>query len=175
MVGFCRTIRDEKNSEIWEHMPDYLISSLDDAGDFLGMQKKPVMLSYYVGWSNVKLEKLGTIDQIDAIRRANAQRHVSPTKKLNNDKKFNQKTTNTMTYFNQNSRNVGKIHEINGVLYQDICSHCFSSMRITFSHSEMDFHNKSKGSKNESKWMYLHIESISMVLDVLLVEIRTRY
>ena len=34
MAGFCRTMKEEKNSEMKEHMLDYAIALLEDANDF---------------------------------------------------------------------------------------------------------------------------------------------
>ena len=92
-----------------------------------------------------EIEDFSCTDQIDGIRRANAQRHVSP-KTPTFDKKSSHKASRTMTctYFNQNSCSLGKTHETKGVLYRHVCSHCFITLAKNFAHSEIDCHNESK-------------------------------
>ena len=77
MTGFCRSMREETNMQIKEHMLDYVINLLEDANDFSWASIKAshaVLLcrmeqGEVVGWSDV--------EKIDCIRRAHAQRHIS--------------------------------------------------------------------------------------------------
>ena len=93
-----------KNSKMREHMLNYLVSLLDDAQDFSLGTAKASHAALLCRMEPVEIGDYSCIDQIDRIRRADAQRHVNPNKP-NFDKKTSQKATRIMTRtcFNQNS------------------------------------------------------------------------
>ena len=86
MFGFCRILRDENCQKIRNHMLDYLIALLDDSNDFSWQAGSHAVLlcrmeqEEVTGWSDT--------DKIDRIRRANAQRHVTPTQASNTSQNF---------------------------------------------------------------------------------------
>ena len=154
VAGFGRTMRDESDPEIRNHMLDYMISLMDDANDFSWISAKASHAVLLCRMEQGEVASYADISAIDRIRRANAQKHVPHSQvspqKFNNGKKFT-KITKTMpcTYFNQGTCLQKKSHETRGVLYKHICASCFASAGKTFPHSEVECKNKQKGSKNE--------------------------
>ena len=156
MSGFCRILRDESCQKIKDHMLYYLIALLDDSKAFSWQAAKAshaVLLrrmeqGEVTGWSDT--------ETIDWIRRANAQRHVSPTQAPNISQKFrknqsgqNQKSSKSMpcVYYDDNSCNFQKHHETKRVFYQHICSKCFAQDGKISVHSALDC--KTKNPKND--------------------------
>ena len=152
VAGFGRTMRDETNSELREHMLEYLISLMDDANDFSWISAKASHAVLLCRMEQGEVKSYSDTLAIDRIRRANAQKHVTNSPQtLSNAKKYG-KTTKSMpcTYFNQGTCVQKKSHETRGVLYKHICASCFASFGKTFPHSETDCKNKHKmQSKNE--------------------------
>ena len=62
MAGFCSTMKEEKNSEMKEHVLDYVIALLEDANDFSWVPKRPAMQCYCVAWNKGRF-----LDQCPAI------------------------------------------------------------------------------------------------------------
>ena len=156
MAGFCRTMKEEKNSEMKEHMLDYVIALLEDANDFSWGAAKASHAVLLCRMEQGEVSDFSDTLKIDRIRRANAQKHTtSNTSVLQNPsvKKFSGKMTRSMpcNYYNQDSCVHDKTHETKGVIYKHICSACFASGGKTFSHPETQCRNKSKKiqSKNE--------------------------
>ena len=156
MAGFCRTMREETNQNLKDHMLNYLIDLMDDANDFSWGAAKASHAVLLCRMEQGEVTGYDQIDRIDRIRRANAQKHMTQDPLYPNNAQFGKKTTlkagKTMPcqFFNQNSCSYTSTHETRGVLYKHICSHCFTTANRTFSHSEMDCRNKKKISpKNE--------------------------
>ena len=156
MAGFCRTMREETNQNLKDHMLNYLIDLMDDANDFSWSAAKASHAVLLCQMEQGEVTGYDQVDRIDRIRRANAQKHVVQTFPNSNSAQYNKKSTlkvgKTMPcqLYNQNSCSHTSTHETKGVLYKHICSHCFTSANRTFSHSEMDCRNKKKIlSKNE--------------------------
>ena len=145
VAGFCRTMKEEKNSKMIEHMLDYLVSLLDDAQDFSWGAAKASHAVLLCRMEQGEINDYSCTDKIDRIRRANAQRHGSPKKSVF-DKKISQKPAKVMpcNFFNQNSCSFGKTHETRGVFYRHVCSYCFGTLGKNFGHSELDCRNKNK-------------------------------
>ena len=152
VAGFGRTMREETNTELREHMLEYLISLMDDANDFSWISAKASHAVLLCRMEQGEVKSYSDTLAIDRIRRANAQQHVTNSPQtLSNAKKYG-KTTKSMpcTYFNQGTCVQKKSHETRGVLYKHICASCFASIGKTFPHSEMDCKNKHRmQSKNE--------------------------
>ena len=156
VAGFGRTMRDESDPDLKQHMLDYLIALMDDANDFSWTSAKASHAVLLCRMEQGEVKDFSDTFAIDRIRRANAQKHVSNPQTLasgtNNSFKRSAKITRSMpyTYFNQGSCIQGKSHETKGVLYKHICASCFAINGKTFSHSEVDCKNKTKqNSKNE--------------------------
>ena len=156
MAGFCRTMREETNQNLKDHMLNYLIDLMDDANDFSWSAAKASHAVLLCRMEQGEVTGYDQIDRIDRIRRANAQKHVTQGPFNPNSAQFGKKTTlkagKTMPcqFFNQNSCSHTTTHETRGVLYKHICSHCFTTANRTFQHSELDCRNKKKISpKNE--------------------------
>ena len=141
MTGFCRSMKEESNVQIKEHMLDYVINLLEDANDFSWASAKAshaVLLCQMeqgkvVGWSDV--------EKIDRIRRADAQRHISQqfTQGKPHEKNGKQPTKFVAyVYFNINMCSQTKHHEIKIVYYRHICAACWEMGGKVYSHSQMD-------------------------------------
>ena len=151
VAGFGRTMRDESDPEIRQHMLDYM----DDANNVSWILAKASHAVLLCRMEQGEVASYADISAIDRIRRANAQKHVPHSQvypqKFVSGKKFT-KTTKSMpcTYFNQGTCLQNKSHETRGVLYKHICASCFASAGKTFPHSEVECKNKQKGhSKND--------------------------
>ena len=153
MAGFCRSMREEKNSKMRDHMIDYLISLLDDSQDFSWSASKASHAVLLCRMEQGEIEDYSKIDQIDRVRRAHAQRHTQnvPQKSSTSDKKFVHKQQKSMpcVYFNQNTCSFSKTHETKGILYRHVCSSCFSTAGKNFPHMEIECRQKNKHTKNE--------------------------
>ena len=156
VAGFGRTMRDESDPNLKQHMLDYLIALMDDANDFSWTSAKASHAVLLCRMEQGEVKDFLDTFAIDRIRRANAQKHVpnlqTASSVVSNSFKKSTKITKSMpcTYFNQNSCMQGKSHETKGVLYKHICSACFASSGKTFPHSEIDCKNKNRqNSKNE--------------------------
>ena len=156
VADFGRTIRDEPDPEIRQHMLEYMISLMDNANDFSWILAKASHTVLLCQMEQGEVKSYSDTLAIDRIRRANAQKHVivSQTSSPQNSaygKKIG-KTTKSMpcTYFNQGTCLQKKSHETRGVLYKHICASCFASAGKTFAHAEIECKNKHKGqAKNE--------------------------
>ena len=156
VAGFGRTMREESDPEIKQHMLDYMISLMDDANDFSWVSAKASHAVLLCRIEQGEVRSYSDVTAIDRIRRANAQKHVpnqtgTSPQTSNFPKKFG-KITKSMpcTYFNQGTCLQKKSHETRGVLYKHICASCFASAGKTFPHAEVECKNKHKGqSKNE--------------------------
>ena len=56
VAGFCRTMKEEHDMSVREHMLDYMISLLDDAQDFSWQVAKPATPFFCVVWSRGRLQ-----------------------------------------------------------------------------------------------------------------------
>ena len=79
MAGFCRTMREEQNSKNKEAMLDYLIALLDDSNDFSWAAAKASHAVLLCRMEQGEIIDYTQTDLVDRVRRAHAQRHVSPT------------------------------------------------------------------------------------------------
>ena len=78
--GFCRTMKVEKSVKMREHMLDYLASLLDDARDFPWGAARASHNVLLCRMEQGEIGDYSCTDQIDRIRRVNAQRQASPPK-----------------------------------------------------------------------------------------------
>ena len=120
VAGFGRTMREESNTEIRQHMLDYMISLMDDANDFSWISAKASHAVLLCRMEQGEVKSYADTLAIDRIRRANAPKHmpVSQTaspQNFNIVKKFG-KTTKSMpcTYFIQGTCIQKKSHETRG-------------------------------------------------------------
>ena len=152
MAGFCRIMREEKNSNTKDCMLDYLVSLLDDAQDFSWEAAKASHAVLLCRMEQGEIENYSQVVKIDRSRQANAQRHIPPS-----NAQFHRKPQGKhqklvpCTYFNQGTCSHNKNHDTKGVRYIHVCSVCFANGK-TFPHSEIDCKNnlkKSHASKNE--------------------------
>ena len=156
MAGFCRIMKEEKNSQNQKFMLDYLISLLDDANNFSWDAAKASHAVLLCRMEQGEVVSYEEIDKIDRIRRAKAQRHTPQsqysTHPLNKVRKNANKPTKSMPcqYFNQGSCVHQKSHDTKGALYIHICAACFASHGKTYPHPKIDCRNKlRKSAKNE--------------------------
>ena len=151
MAGFCRTMREEKNSKNKEAMLDYLIALLDDSNDFSWAAAKASHAVLLCRMEQGEISGYTQTDLVDRVRRAHAQRHVTHNAANSTQNFKNSKTTKSMpcNFYNQGSCNFSTTHETKGVLYKHICSLCFSKGGKNFAHSETECRSKNKHAKNE--------------------------
>ena len=102
MAGFCRSIREESDTKIREHMMDYVIDLLDDATDFSWTSAKA---SHAVLLCRMEQGEIGSgleTNKIDMIHRAHAQRHNTGQGSVQRaqDKHSSAKTA-TCVYYNK--------------------------------------------------------------------------
>ena len=155
VTGFCRIMRDEQNRDIQNSMLDYLIALFDDANDFSWEAAKASHAVLLCRMEQGEIKDYAQVEKIDRVRRANAQRHVSPVSTSSQHigaKKQTTKATKSMLcqYYNQGSCAHLKSHDTRGTLYKHICTHCFATSGKTFTHPESQCRNKQKKqTKNE--------------------------
>ena len=155
VAGFGRTMCEESDPNIRQHMLDYLIALMDNANDFswiLAKAKNAVLLCWM---EQGEVKNFSDVFAIERILRTNAQKQVQPSanvsRSLYGHNKFS-KITKSMpcAYFNKNSCMQNKSHETSSVLYKHICPACFAKNGKTFPHAEVDCKTKNKSvSKNE--------------------------
>ena len=149
MAGFCRTIKEEKNIEMKEHMLDYVIALLEDANDFSWGAAKASHAVLLCRMEQGEISDFSDTPKIDRIRLADAQKHTTSNTSASQNasvKKFTGKITRSMpcNYYNQDSCVHDKTHETKGTIYKHICSACLANGGKTFVHPETQCRNKSK-------------------------------
>ena len=151
MAGFCRLMRDEKNSKNKEAMLDYLIALLDDSNDFSWSAAKTSHAVLLCRMEHGEISDYTQTDLVDRVRRAHAQRHITPTASNSTQNFKKSKITKFMpcNFYNQGSCNYSTTHETRGVLYKHICPFCFSKGGKNFVHAETECRSKNKQAKNE--------------------------
>ena len=147
VTGFCRIMHDEQNRDIQNSMLDYLIALFDDANDFSWDMAKASHAVLLCQMEQGEIKDYSQVEKINRIRRANAQRHVSPVSTSYQhigSKKQTIKATKSMPcqYYNQGSCAHLKSHETRGTLYKHICTYCFATSGKTFTHPESQCRNK---------------------------------
>ena len=152
VAGFCRTMRDESDTNCKEAMLSYLISLLDDANDFSWSAAKACNAVLLCRMEQGEIKDFTQTEAIDRVRRAHAQRHVAQSSQIyNKNASRRDKNLKSMPcqFFNQGTCTHNSTHETRGVLYRHICSSCFTRNGKTFPHSEAECKNKQKATKNE--------------------------
>ena len=146
MAGFFRTMRDQPDAKIREHMLDYVIYLLEDAQDFSWSAAKASHAVLLCRMEQGEISGWTESDKVERIRRAYAQRHVTaPSEKgqKGQDKAQHAGKVLTCPYFNKNTCLQKNSHETRGVLYRHICLACFTAEGKAYPHSQVDCH-KSK-------------------------------
>ena len=163
VAGFGRTMRDESDPIMKQHMLEYLIALMDDANDFSWTWAKASHAVLLCRMEQGEIKDFSDIASIDRIRRANAQKHVSAGVSATHASinKKQSKVTRSMpcTYFNQGTCMQQKTHETRGVLYKHICAVCFANTGRTFSH--LSVNKNGTGSKLGSMLVSVHTEQDS--------------
>ena len=127
MAGFCRTMSDQPDTKIREHMLDYIIQMLRISH---GRRQRPAMQYCSAVWSRGKL----VVGQI--VIRLNAygmpiyrDMLLPPPEKGQKGQDKNQQSGKVLPclYFNKNTCVQKSSHETRGVLYRHICSACICS------------------------------------------------
>ena len=159
MAGFCRTMKEENDIEIRNHMLEYVIALLDDAQDFSWQAAKASHAVLLCCMEQGEVASWSDSEKIDRIRRANAQKHVqgtsSPSQFQANRRPYQpaHKSTKTMpcTYYNEGKCKFQKSHETAGIFFRHICATCMAVDGKSNSHPELDCRNRNKQfqSKNE--------------------------
>ena len=151
VAGFGRIMREEQSFEVKNSMLDYLTSLFDDANDFSWDAANASHMVLLCRMEQGEIKSYTEVENIDRVRRANAQRHSYPTANVQNFKTFSQKFGKTMPFifYNQGTCNQPKTHETKGIVYRHICAMCFTNGKA-FNHAKVDYKNKLKKlSKNE--------------------------
>ena len=102
MAGFCRSIREESDTKIREHMLDYVIDLLDDATDFSWAAAKASHAVLLCRMEQGEISSWLETEKIDRVRRAHAQRHSTGqgSAQRAQDKHSSAKTA-TCVYYNK--------------------------------------------------------------------------
>ena len=135
MAGFCRTMRDESDPKNRACMlEDYLITLLDDSNDFSWSAAKSSHAVLLCCMEQGEIANFSYTDQIDRVRRAHAQRHITGAQ--NFEKNFSKKSKATKSmpcqFFNAGSCLHAQTHETKGVLYKHVCSACLTKKEKNF-------------------------------------------
>ena len=93
MAGFCRTMREETNQNLKDHMLNYLIDLMDDANDFSWGAAKASHVVLLCRMEQGEVTGYDQVDRIDRIRRANAQKHVVQGFPSSSSAQYNKKTS----------------------------------------------------------------------------------
>ena len=152
VAGFCRTMRDESDKNCKEAMLNYLISLLDDANDFSLSAAKACHAVLLCRMGQGEIKDFTQNEAIDRVRRAHAQRHViqnSQNQGKNSSRRDKNVKSMPCQFFNQGTCTHNSTHETRGILYRHVCSSCFTRNGKAFPHSDVDFKNKHKATKNE--------------------------
>ena len=147
MAGFCRTIREESDMAIKEHMLDYVIDLLDDATDFSWASAKASHAVLLCRMEQGEIKSWSETEKIDRVRRAHAQRHGNAQNiaQKGQDKSFTGKVT-ACVFYNKGSCTHKQTHETKGVLYKHVCMACWAKEGKSFPHPQTECH---KSAKNE--------------------------
>ena len=147
MAGFCRTIREESDVAIREHMSDYVIDLLDDATDFSWASAKASNAALLCWMEQGEIKSWSETGKIDRVRLAHAQRHnISQNNfQKGQDKQVAGKTT-TCVYYNKGVCSQKQTHETKGILYKHVCASCWAKDGKSYPHSQMECR---KNTKNE--------------------------
>ena len=124
IAGFCRAIREETNQNSKEAMLDYLISLLDDANNFSWSFAKACHAVLLCRMEQGKIKDYTQNVQIDRVRHAHAQRHVSNGNDIvkNIAKRGNSKSM-VCQYYNLANCSQQSTHKTKGVRYRHVCSY----------------------------------------------------
>ena len=150
MAGFCRTMRDQPDVKIREHMLDYVIHLLEDAQDFSWSAAKASHAVLLCRMEQGEISGWTESEKIERIRRAHAQRHVTaPSEKGQKGQDKTQHASKVLTclYFNKNTCLQKNSHETRGVLYRHICLACFTAEGKEYPHSQL--HCRKSKAKNQ--------------------------
>ena len=148
-------MRDEQDKTVQNSMLDYLIALFDDANDLSWDAAKASHAVLLCRMEQGEIKNYAQVEQIDRVRRANAQRHISSvgaTSQMTGSKKYTSKSIKSMPcqYYNQGSCVHQKSHDTRGTLYKHISTHCFATSGKTFAHPESQCRTKLKKlTKNE--------------------------
>ena len=140
VARFCRTMKEEKDLLVREHMLDYMMSLLDDAQDFSWQAAKASHAVLLCRMEQGEISDWGQVDKIGRIRRANAQKHIPIVSNnqytKSNASRLSTKAQKTMpcVYYNQGSCTQSKSHKTKGIFYKHICSACFFPMIVKHFH-----------------------------------------
>ena len=160
MAGFCRTIREESDMVVKEHMLDYVINILDDATDFSWASAKASHVVLLCRMEQGEIAGWHETEKIDRVRRAHAQQHVVGQGNVQKaqDKGSNGGRVFPCLYFNKGACLQKQTHENKGVTYRHICSHCWNKEGKLFSHPQVECRKFQGNVKNDvkktSKWGY---------------------
>ena len=139
MAGFCRTIREESDMAIKEHMLDYVIDLLDDATEFSWGSAKASHAVLLCRMEQGEIKSWSETKKIDRVRRAHAQRHGTAQNiaQKGQDKSSAGKVT-TCVFYNKGSCTHKQTHETKGVLYKHVCMACWAKEGKSFPHPQTE-------------------------------------
>ena len=147
MAGFCRTIREESDITVREHMLDHVIDLLDDATDFSWPSAKASHVVLLCRMEQGEIKNWSETEKIDRVRRAHAQRYGTAQSAVQKgqDKPSSGKVT-TCVFYNKGSCTHKQTHETKGVLYKHVCMSCWNKEGKSYPHPQTDCR---KNAKNE--------------------------
>ena len=135
MAGFCRTMREETNQNLKDHMLNYLIDLMDDANDFSWGAAKASHAVLLCHMEQGEVTGYDQVDQIDRIRRANAQKHVPQGSFNSNNAQFGKKLVKPcLANFSTKIPVPTPVHMRLGVCYINTYVHTVLQQQIGHSH-----------------------------------------
>ena len=145
MAGFCRTIREESDMAIHEHMLDYVIDLLGVATDFSWASAKASHAVLLCRMEHGDIKSWSETQKIDSVPHAHAQRHSTSqySSQRGQDKQVSGKVT-TCVYYNKGVCSQKQTHETKGVLYKHVCASCWAKDGKSYPHPQMECRKNTK-------------------------------
>ena len=147
MAGFCRTIGEESDIMVRDHILDYVIDLLDDTTDFSWASAKASHAVLLCCMEQGEIKSWSDTEKIDRVRRAHAQRHTTALSNAHKgqDKSSPGKVT-TCVFYNKGTCAHKQTHETKGVLYKHVCMSCWTKDGKSYPHPQNECR---KNTKNE--------------------------
>ena len=145
MASFCRTIGEESDMAVREHMLDYVIDLLDDATDFSWASAKASHAVSLCRMEQGKIKSWSDTEKIDRVHKAHAQRQTTAQTipQTGQDKSSSGKVT-TCVFYNKGSCAHKQTHETIGVLYKHVCISCWAKDGKSYPHPQTECRKNAK-------------------------------
>ena len=145
MAGFCRSMREDSNTKIREHILDYVIDLLDDATDFSWASAKASHAVLLCRMEQGEITSWLQREKIDRVRRAHAQRHNTGQNAVHrSQERHSAAKVATCVYYNKGMCSQKQTHKTKGVLYKHVCAACWTKDNKAYPHPQTECHRSTK-------------------------------